>query len=371
VRSVARAAATSPGRDAGEHTSAVKPENDLFLRACRRERVERTPVWIMRQAGRYLPSYQELRRRHSFRELCESPAVAAEAAFQPVDQLGLDAAILFSDIMVPVQAMGLDVEFDPGPKIARPIRTAADVARLEPPDAAARMPFVAEAIRETNRRLARRVPLIGFAGAPFTLAAYVVEGGGSKSWNRLLGMMHGEPRTLLALLEILTETVVRHLALQIDAGADAVQLFDTWAGLLSEESYERFELPFVRRIAATVAARGVPFIAYANGGAHLLGAMAASGATVLSVDWRVPLDRVRAAVGDGVALQGNLDPCALHAPPHAIRERVADVLRRGGRTGHVFNLGHGIHPEAPLEGVREMVRAVREISSAAAAGDAA
>jgi uroporphyrinogen decarboxylase len=346
----------------------VRLQNDLFLRACRREPVERTPIWMMRQAGRYLPSYQALRRRHSFRELCETPSAAAEAALQPVEELEFDAAILFSDIMVPVQAMGLEVEFDPGPKLARPVRTAADAARLRVPDPAKTMPVVAEAIAETNRRLAGRVPLIGFAGAPFTLAAYVVEGGGSKSWSHLLGMMHGDPETLLALQSLLADTVIAYLEMQIAAGAHAVQLFDSWAGLLSDESYRRFELPFVKRIASAIEKRRVPFILYANGGAHLLAAMKESGATVLSVDWRLGLDRVRAIVGDGVALQGNLDPCALHAPDAALRELVADVLRRAGPVGHVFNLGHGIHPEAPLSGVRAMVRAVRELSSAAARG---
>lgn len=342
--------------------------NDLFLRACRREPVERTPVWMMRQAGRYLPSYRALRERHSFRDLCENPMAAAEAALQPIEELGFDAAILFSDIMVPVQAMGLEVEFDPGPKLARPVRTARDVARLSVPDPEKSMPFVAEAIRETHRRLGGRVPLIGFAGAPFTLAAYVVEGGASKSWSRLLGLAHGEPETLLALHAVLADTVTAYLEMQVSAGAHAVQLFDTWAGLLSEEMYRRLELPFVKRIASALARRGVPVILYANGGSHLLTAMAESGATVLSVDWRVPLDRVRALVGGGIALQGNLDPCAMHAPRERLREAVADVLRRGGATGHVFNLGHGIHPEAPLDGVREMVRAVRELSSERASG---
>ncbi len=317
----------------------------------------------MRQAGRYLPEYQALRRRYSFLELCENAGAATEATLLPVEILDLDAAILFSDIMVPVRAMGLDVEFDPGPKLVRPVRTAADVARLSPPDALATMPFVAEAIREIRRRLGGRCPLIGFAGAPFTLAAYVVEGGHSKTFSRALSLLHGEPATLEALLDVLAETVVRHLEMQVRAGVDAVQLFDTWAGLLSEDAYRRFELPVVRRIATTIASQGVPVVLYANGASHLLAAMAESGATVLSVDWRLPLDRVRSIVGDGVALQGNLDPFALHASPQAIKEAVEDVLRRAGRTGHVFNLGHGIHPEAPLDGVRAMIRAVKDISS--------
>ena len=351
-------------------TSTSTRTDHLFLRACRREPVERTPIWMMRQAGRYLPAYRAVRSRASFLDLCHTPELACEVTLQPIDEFGFDAAILFSDILITLPPMGLEIAFpDKGPVIGNPVRDRAAIDRLVVPDPVATMPFVMEAVRQIQRGLAGRVPLIGFAGAPFTLLTYAVEGGGSKEYAKTKTLLFGDPAAAHALLEKLADTVAAYLCAQVEAGADAVQIFDSWAGILSPADFEEYALRWARHVIArvkahpAVAARRVPVIYFCNGCAPYLDRYASSGADVLGVDWRVDIDRVRAAVGDGVALQGNLDPGALYAPPAEIRRRVGEVLRKAGPVGHIFNLGHGVQPEVNPEHVRAMVEAVRELSA--------
>ena len=345
---------------------AAEPEH-LFLRACRRLPVARTPVWMMRQAGRYLPAYMAVRRKASFLELCHTPALACEVTLQPIDEFGFDAAILFSDILVPLPAMGLTVEFpDKGPKIMNPVTTAADVAKLRVPDPELELGFVTEAVRQIQRGLGGRVPLIGFAGAPFTMLTYAVEGGGSKDYQRSKALLFGEPQTAHALLETIAATTTAYLAAQIAAGVDAVQLFDSWAGVLSPGDFREFPLRWGREVISRLratpafAARPVPIIYFANGCAPYLDDYASCGADVLGVDFRVSLGEVARRVGRGVALQGNMDPGALFAPPAAIRARVQSILAEAPAVGHIFNLGHGVMPTTNPEHVRAMVEAVHE-----------
>jgi uroporphyrinogen decarboxylase len=344
----------------------------LFLRACRRQPVERTPIWMMRQAGRYLPAYRAVRAKASFLELCRSPELACEVTLQPIDEFGFDAAILFSDILITLPAMGVDVAFpEAGPKIAAPIRDHAAIEALHVPDPEAELPFVMEAVRKIKAALAGRVPLIGFAGAPLTMLTYAVEGGGSKDYAHTKAMLYGAPASAHALLDKLARTCATFLEAQVAAGADAVQIFDSWGGIVSPGDFREYPLRYARQViellraSPVVASRGVPIIYFVNGCAPYLDDYASSGADVLGVDWRVGIDEVRRRVGDGVALQGNLDPGALFASPGEIRARVADILARAGATGHVFNLGHGVLPETDPEHVRAMVTAVKELSARA------
>ena len=344
----------------------------LFLRACRRQPVERTPIWMMRQAGRYLPAYRAVRARASFLELCRNPELACEVTLQPIDEFGFDAAILFSDILITLPAMGIDVAFpDAGPKIAAPVRTQAAIDALHVPDPEAELPYVMAAIKKIKAGLAGRVPLIGFAGAPLTMLTYVVEGGGSKDYAHTKAMLYGAPSSAHALLDKLTRTCATYLEAQIAAGADAVQIFDSWGGIVSPGDFREYPLRYARQVidqlraSPSFAARPVPIIYFVNGCAPYLADYASSGADVLGVDWRVAIDEVRRRVGDGVALQGNLDPGALFASPEQIRLRVADILARAGATGHIFNLGHGVLPETNPEHVRAMVTAVKELSTRA------
>ena len=351
-------------------TSTSTATEPLFLRACRREPVERTPIWMMRQAGRYLPAYRAVRARASFLDLCHTPELATEVTLQPIDEYGFDAAILFSDILISLPPMGLEISFpDKGPVIGNPVRDRAAIDRLVVPDPVATMPFVMEAVRQIQRGLRGRAPLIGFAGAPFTLVTYAVEGGGSKEYAHTKGLLFGDPAAAHALLEKMADTVAAYLAAQVEAGVDAVQIFDSWAGILSPADFDEYALRWARHVIArlrahpAVVARRVPIIYFVNGCAPYLGSYASSGADVLGVDWRIDIDRVRAAVGDGVALQGNLDPGVLYAPPAEIRRRVGDILAKAGPVGHIFNLGHGVQPHADPEHVRVMVQAVRELSA--------
>ncbi|HEY4244995.1 MAG TPA: uroporphyrinogen decarboxylase [Kofleriaceae bacterium] len=344
----------------------------LFLRACRREAVERTPIWMMRQAGRYLPAYRATRARASFLDLCRTPQLACEVTLQPIDELGFDAAILFSDILITLPAMGIDISFpDAGPKISAPVRTAAAIDALHVPDPEAELPYVMDSIRLIQRELHGRVPLIGFAGAPLTMLTYTVEGGGSKDWPHTKKLLYGAPREAHALLEKLAATCAVYLRAQIAAGVDAIQIFDSWGGIVSPGDFREFPLRYARRVIEEIrssreyAAKPVPIIYFVNGCAPYLDDYASSGADVLGVDWRVGIDEVRRRVGDGVALQGNLDPGALFAPPSEIRARVAEILERAGERGHIFNLGHGVLPETDPEHVRAMVQAVKELSARA------
>lgn len=333
--------------------------NDRFLRACRRQPVDRTPLWIMRQAGRYLPEYRELRRRADFLTVCRTPELAAEVTLQPLRRFPLDAAILFADIMTPLDAFDIGLTFDPGPKIANPIRTREAVDRLHAMPAAEAVPYVAETLRVLRRELEGKAPVIGFCGAPFTIAAYLVQGEGKEGFGALKRWMFADPSTVLALLDKLAAAMADYVRLQIDAGAQAIQVFDSWAGILDEADYRRFALPGVLTIVNAVRERGVPAIYFLNGAPHLIDVAATVQPDVLGVCWRLPLDQVAARVGPAIALQGNLDPHVLFAPADVVRERAIDVLRRmDGRPGHVMNLGHGILPETPIAAVEALIETV-------------
>jgi uroporphyrinogen decarboxylase len=340
-------------------------QNDRLLRACRREPVDRTPVWIMRQAGRYLPAYRALREKVSFMKLCKTPELALQATLTPLEVMDVDAAILFSDILIPVEAMGMKVVFteNKGPQLPDPIRTQADLARLRVPDPEETMKFVPDAIRLINHALMGRIPLLGFSGAPYTLATYMIEGETSKNFYGIKRRLFEAPKLLHALLDKLADTVTAYLNAQIAAGAHAVQLFDTWAGTLSPTEYAEFASPYTQRVITGLNRERTPVILYVNGGGDYLERMAETGADVLSLDWRVDIGEARRRIGHKVALQGNLDPCALYGPPEAIRAHVARILGSFGKgEGHIFNLGHGILPDTPVEHAVAMVNAVHEES---------
>lgn len=345
-------------------------QNDRFLRALLREPVDLTPVWMMRQAGRYLPEYRSTRARAgSFMALCTTPELACEVTLQPLARFALDAAILFSDILTVPDAMGLGLSFaeGEGPRFARPVRSEADVRRLAVPDPERELRYVVDAVRLIRRELDGRVPLIGFAGSPWTLATYMVEGGSSKEFALIKGLLYGRPQLLHALLDVTARAVTAYLNAQVAAGAQAVMVFDTWGGLLAPAPYREFSLAYMTRIVEglTRAAEGrrVPVILFTKGGGQWLEAMADSGCDALGLDWTTDLGAARARVGERVALQGNLDPCVLYAPPERIREEVGRVLASFGRgPGHVFNLGHGIHPQVDPEHARVMIDAVHELS---------
>lgn len=341
--------------------------NDLFLKACRGEAVERLPVWIMRQAGRYLPEYREIRRRVDFLTLCKTPELAAEVTVQPVDRLGVDAAILFADILLPLEAMGMELVFTPGdgPTFPQPLRRREDLDRLVHPDVEETLGYVFAAMTEARRRIAGRVPLIGFAGTPWTLAAYAVEGGGSKQFGQLLAWSYRDPAGLGELLERIARVTVDYLAGQVAAGAQALQLFDTWGGLLDAARWRQLAEPALRTVIAGVRdkAPDVPLIYYVNGGAHLVEATAELPVDVLSVDWRQPLAEVRRRVGGARTLQGNLDPAALLGPRDEIARRTEAMILSAAGGPHVANLGHGIFKETPPEHARAFVEAVQRISA--------
>jgi uroporphyrinogen decarboxylase len=310
---------------------------------------------MMRQAGRYMKEYRDIRAKVSFLELCKNTDLAAEVSLQPYKVLGVDAVIFFSDILIPVEAMGIDVALtDKGPEIANPIRKQGDVDRLRIPDPAAEVPFVGSIIRKLRRELQTGVPLIGFAGAPWTLASYMVEGGGSKNFSEIKALAYNEPRVLHTLLDKLASTVSSYLIFQIESGAQVVQLFDTWAGELNRGDYEEFALPYTQKIFEAVGTR-VPRILYLNGCSAILESMAASGADVISIDWRISMTEARRRVGDRVALQGNLDPCVLLGPKDRIVAKTREILEQAGPVGHILNLGHGILPPTPVENARAFI----------------
>ena len=348
----------------------VPLQNDLFLRALLRQPTPRTPLWMMRQAGRYLPEYRATRARAgSFLKLCMNPELACEVTLQPLERYRLDAAILFSDILTVPHAMKLGLEFEAGegPKIARPVRTAADIDNLPIPDPERELRYVMDAVRTIRRELHGRVPLIGFAGSPWTVGTYVVEGGGSRNFEHIKGMLYGAPRELHRLLDKLARATTLYLNAQVAAGAQAVMIFDTWGGSLTPADYREFSLRYMQQIVAGLTreadGRRVPVILFTKGGGQWLAEMANAGCDALGVDWTTDLADARLAVQDRVALQGNLDPSVLYAPPAQIREQVGRVLASyGNGPGHVFNLGHGIHPEVPPEHALAMVEAVHELS---------
>jgi uroporphyrinogen decarboxylase len=336
--------------------------NDRLLRAARRQPVDITPVWIMRQAGRYLPEYRAVRGDVEFLTLCKTPDLAAEVTVQPVTRLGVDAAIIFSDILIPVEAMGMALELgDRGPHFPEPLRTAADIDRLGIPDPEQATGFVAEAIRRTRRALSDSVPVIGFAGAPFTLAAYMVEGGGTKTFLLIKRLLFEQPKLAHALFEKLTATLIPYLKMQVAAGARIVQIFDSWGGELGPDDYQAFSLPYVQRMVHELKATGVPVIVFGTSMSTLLPQLVRTGADVIGCDWRIHLDDARRITGDRVALQGNLDPLALFLPRAELEARVQDILLRAGPVGHIFNLGHGILPPTDPEAAKALVDAVHRL----------
>ena len=348
----------------------TETRNDTLVRALLREPVSFTPVWIMRQAGRYLPEYRAVRAKAGdFMSLCRNPELACEVTLQPLARFDLDAAIVFSDILTIPDAMGLGLYFEPGegPRFRKTIATEADVEALIQPDMNDELSYVPQAVRLITRELNGRVPLIGFAGSPWTLATYMVEGGSSRDFRRIKAMMYDQPEVLHRLLGRLAEAVIASLVSQIEAGARVVQVFDTWGGALPEPEYRRFSLHYMQKIVSGLVAHcghRVPVIPFTKNGGQWLELMAETGAQALGVDWTCDLAGARSRVGDRVALQGNLDPGVLYASPAVIREHVARILEEaGGGTGHVFNLGHGIHPQIEPERVKVLVDTVHELSA--------
>ena len=346
-------------------------KNDRFLRALLKQPVDCTPVWMMRQAGRYLPEYRATREKAgSFMDLCKNPELACEVTIQPLDRFPLDAAILFSDILTIPDAMGLGLRFSTGegPVFDKPVRTEADVNNLFVPDPEGELKYVMDAVRTIRRELDGRVPLIGFSGSPWTLATYMVEGSGSKEYSKVKAMMFDRPDLMHKLLDTVAQSVTSYLNAQIAAGAQAVQIFDTWGGVLTPRDYKEFSLRYMEQIVSGLTreneGRKVPVILFTKGGGQWLEAMAATGADALGLDWTVDIGAARARVGDKVALQGNMDPSILYAQSERIREEVATILASYGKgSGHVFNLGHGIHQHVNPEHAKAFVEAVHELSA--------
>jgi len=322
---------------------------ELFLRACRGEAVPRVPVWMMRQAGRYLPEYREIRAKHGFLEVCKTPQLAVEVSIQPFRRLNVDAVIVFSDILIPAEAMGLELELgDAGPNLPNPVRTKTDVEKLKIFDPEAETGFLTEAIRRIVKSVGPEVPVLGFAAAPWTLACYMVEGKTKEGFATVKGFLYREPKTFRDLLHRIALATIPYLKAQIAAGAASVQLFDTWCGELDLHDYNRYALPAVQEVISGIAGLA-PVIYYTKASHHLLPAIAQSGANVLSVDWRVDLAEIRKSLTPKIALQGNLDPAVLFAPPAKIREITLDTVNALGGRGHILNLGHGILPNTPVE----------------------
>ena len=339
--------------------------NDRFLKACRREPTDCVPVWFMRQAGRYMEEYRAIRAKHSILEVCKTPELAAQVTLQPIDRFALDAAIIFADILLPLEPMGLRLTFEEGegPVIHNPVRTKADVEALKLIDGS-ELGYVADAIALARRELNGRVPLIGFAGAPFTLASYAIEGGSSRNYIETKRLMYGEPAVWHRLMDKLARVVTGYLKSQVKAGAQAVQLFDSWVGCLSPDDYREYVQPHVRLIFEGLKNENVPLIHFGTGTATLLELMREAGGTVIGVDWRVPMDDARRRLGSGVAVQGNLDPVVLFAPLREIERRVEMILKQAGDApGFIFNLGHGILPQTPVEHVQAAVDFVHKLSA--------
>jgi uroporphyrinogen decarboxylase len=361
----------STGKETGliqkpESNSIAALDNSPFMRACRREPVPHTPVWLMRQAGRYMREYRELRERMSFLELCKTPSLAAEVTVTAAERLGVDAAIIFADILLIVEPMGIELEFakGEGPTIHNPVRTSRDVDRLREVDEVESLEFVFEAIRQTRASLRRNLPLIGFSGAPFTLASYIIEGGGSRNYVHTKLLMYTDKGAWHALMSRISRALVKYLNAQIFAGAQAVQLFDSWVGSLSADDYREYVLPHTRSVISSLTP-GTPVIHFGTGTGALLESMREAGGDVIGFDWRVRLDEAWQRIGHDVGVMGNLDPVALFAGKDYIRSQAKKILEQAaGRPGHIFNLGHGILPETPVENVIALVETVHELSAA-------
>ncbi len=336
-----------------------------FVKACRAQPVDRTPVWFMRQAGRYMPEYRTVRKQYSLIEICKQPRIAAEVTVTATEILGVDDAIIFADLLLPLEVMGLPFHFSAGegPVIEKPIRSAADVTRLRT-DHAADLGYVAEGVRLVCRHFGNRLPVIGFCGAPFTLASYMIEGGGSRNYVHTKKTMYSSPEIWDELLRKLVAVTSEYAAEQVNAGADAIQIFDSWVGCLSIEDYRRYVLPRTTELVKKLQAAGVPVIYFGTDTAMLLPSMQGSGADVIGLDWRIPLDEGWARLGNKKAVQGNLDPVLLFAGWAELQSRALDILHRAdGRPGHIFNLGHGILPETPVENVKALAKLVQDYST--------
>jgi uroporphyrinogen decarboxylase len=340
-------------------------ESHPFLRACRRQPTEYTPIWLMRQAGRYMKEYRTLRKKYSFLEMCKNPEIAAQVTLQPVKKFKLDAAIIFSDILIPLEPMGVAFEFAKGrgPVFHHPVREIKDVEKLRLIQPEEEVPFLMKTIRMVRQELEGKIPLIGFCGAPFTLASYIIEGGHSKNYILTKGMMYQNRPAWDALMVKISDVLIRYLNAQIRAGVQAAQLFDSWAGCLSPTDYEEYVLPYSKRVINGID-KGVPLIHFATSNATLLELMKRAGGDVIGVDWRIDIGEAWARIGYDVGVQGNLDPVLLFGPVDLIKKEVKRILDRvGGRPGHIFNLGHGIFPNTPVENVTALIDIVHELSA--------
>ena len=347
---------------AAEATSENNLDGSRFIRACLRQPVDRTPVWFLRQAGRYMQEYRDVRKHHTLVEICKQPELAAEVTITAAEKLGVDAAIIFADLLLPLEPMGLDFEFQAGegPVVHHPVRTAADVAALRT-DRAGDLAYVAKAIEKVAAHFRNRLGIIGFCGAPYTLASYMIEGGGSRNYIHTKQMMYSDTNAWRSLLDKIVAVLEVYCRLQVAAGADVIQIFDSWVGSLGLTDYRDYAFEASQRLVHSVQQMGVPVIYFGVETAGLLTQMASTGADVIGLDWRQPLDEGWRAVGHGHAVQGNLDPITLFAPLEVLEQRVKEVLRAAnGRPGHIFNLGHGIVPTTPVENVQAVVRMVKE-----------
>src|SRR3989454_10569261 len=341
-----------------------------FVRACKAQPVDRTPIWFMRQAGRSMPQYRAIRKQYSLIEICKQPKLAAEVTITAAEELGVDAAIIFADLLLPLEVMGLPFHFSAGegPVIEKPLREKDDVVRLRI-DHAADLGYVSEAVRLVAKHFGSRLPVIGFCGAPFTLASYMIEGGGSRKYINTKKLMYSSPETWDILMRKLVNVVSEYAVEQVRAGADTIQIFDSWVGCLSVEDYRRYVLSHATHLVKKLQKTGVPVIYFGTDSATLLASMKETGAEVVGLDWRIPLDEGWRSLGHGCAVQGNLDPVLLFAEWKEIKSRAEDILRRAGRRhGHIFNLGHGILPETPVENVKNLARFVQEHSAKPASG---
>ena len=344
--------------------------NSIFVRACKSQPVERTPVWFMRQAGRYMAEYRAVRKQHSLLEICKKPALAAEVTITAAEILGVDAAIIFADLLLPLEVMGLPFHFSAGegPVIEMPVRSKADIDRLRT-DRAGELGYVSEAVALVAKHFAGRVPVIGFCGAPFTLASYMIEGGGSRNYTHAKKMMYNHPGEWDALMQKLVAVTAAYAAEQVKAGADVIQIFDSWVGCLSVEDYRRYVLPHVTGMVKLLQKTGAPIIYFGTDSATLLPAMKETGADVIGLDWRIPLDEGWSRLDHATAVQGNLDPVLLFAEWNELKSRAQNILEKAAaRPGHIFNLGHGILPETPVENVKALVHFVQEYSAGSGSG---